>query len=64
LVENLPSWPKFNTWLVFVRRFARISASLEKMWPLLALIRPKSVAGIKLRAFDRFKRISVKKITV
>jgi hypothetical protein len=45
----------------FVRRFGRNSASLEKFRSSLALVQPNSEAGIKLRAFDCFKRILAKK---
>jgi hypothetical protein len=37
-----------------LRRFGLNSASLEKIRPILALVPPKSVAEIQLRAFDRF----------
>jgi hypothetical protein len=54
LVEYHPSWPKFGTWLFFsatvwvkFSRFVKISTNLND-------IRPKSVAEIQLRAFDRF----------
>jgi hypothetical protein len=54
LVEYRPSWPKFDQWLVFSApiwvkfgQFGKILANLDD-------IRPKSVAGIQLCAFDRF----------
>jgi hypothetical protein len=54
LVEYRPSWPKFDPWLVFSApilvkfgQFGKFSANLDD-------IRPKSMAEIQLRAFDRF----------
>jgi hypothetical protein len=50
-----PSWPKFDPWLVFsaliwvnFSQFGKVSADLDD-------IRPKSVAKIQLRVFDRFQ---------
>jgi hypothetical protein len=39
----------------FMRQFGRNSTSLENFRPILALVRPKSVVEIKLRAFDQNK---------
>jgi hypothetical protein len=55
-------WPNFfqfgrnstHDWF-YMRRFGLNSASLEKFRPILALVPPKLVAEIQLRAFDRFK---------
>jgi hypothetical protein len=54
-------WPNFfqfgrNSTLdwFYMRRFGLNSASLEKFRPILALVPPKSVAEILLRAFNRF----------
>jgi hypothetical protein len=57
VAEIFPNWPNFAYIGAQKPTTGRISANKDD-------IRPKSVAEIKLRAFDRFKRISAKKITV
>jgi hypothetical protein len=54
MVEYCPSWPKFDPWLVFSAPIWVKFGQLGKKSANLDDIRPKSVAEIQLRAFDRF----------